>query len=149
MDHETGPIPEKFGRNEALERLEAEMDWDAIVAIVADVYSVPTDRPAYPPLVMVKVMLLQRSHDASDAEMEGELNDLLTFRRFLGLGLGPTPDRTTIRRFRSQLAARGLTRRLFDEIDRQFDALGLTLRGGVTRYAELVPAPPDPADPAG
>ena len=49
------------------------VDWDRIGKIVDEVYSAPEGRPSYPPLMMVKVMLLQQWYNASDPEMEAAL----------------------------------------------------------------------------
>ena len=61
-------------------------------------------RPAYPSLLMFKVLLLQSLYGLSDAEMEEALGDRLSFRRFVGLSLtDAVPDHTTICRFRNLL----------------------------------------------
>jgi len=46
-----------------------------------------TGRPAYPPLVMLWVLLLQGWYGLGDPGMEEALGDRLSFRRFAGLGL--------------------------------------------------------------
>ena len=50
----------------------------------------------------------------SDTLMEEALDDRISFRRFVGLGLeDDTPDYSTISRFRTELANRGLAETLF------------------------------------
>ena len=51
------------------------------------VYSAPEGRPSYPPLTMVKILLLQQWYTLSDTLMEEALDDRISFRRFVGLGL--------------------------------------------------------------
>ena len=100
-----------MGRNEHLERLDAVIDWDRVDGLLADIHLSQDGRPAYPPLLMAKVMLLQQWHSASDPEMEDTLYDRISFRRFVGLGFEDgTPDHSTISRFRTELGRRGLAR---------------------------------------
>ncbi len=50
-------------------------------------------QPGYPPLVMLRVLLLQNWYGLSDPELEIALADRLSFRRFCGLSLqDETPD---------------------------------------------------------
>ena len=61
----------------------------------------------------------------------------LSFRRFCGFALdAPTPDETTIWRFREQAGA--LLEAAFEEINRQLDAKGLVVRQGTLMDATLV-----------
>ena len=148
MHRQVGPpsfadalLPEKVGRNAQLEQVDAVLDWEPVAAVVRDIYAAPEGRPSYPPLVMVKVLLLQQWYTASDPEIEGALWDRLSFRRFVGLGLqDPVPDHSTISRFRSALAARGLGERLFAEVTRQLDAAGWLVKAGTLLDATLVAA---------
>ena len=134
-------IPDRMGRDERLERLDAVIDWDRVDALLADVHSSRDGRPAYPPLLTAKVMLLQQWHNASDPEMEDALYDRLSFRRFVGLGFeDATPDHSTISRFRTELGRRGLARELFADVHRQLDDLDLVLKHGTIMDATLVDA---------
>ena len=134
-------IPDRMGRNERLERLDAVIDWDRVDGLLADIHSSRDGRPAYPPLLMAKVMLLQQWHSASDPEMEDALYDRLSFRRFVGLGFeDATPDHSTISRFRTELGRRGLAREIFAEVNRQLDDLDLVLKHGTIMDATLVDA---------
>src|SRR5258708_3131098 len=64
---------------------------------------------AYPPLMMFKVLLLQRWYGLSDPAMEAALFDRLSFLRFVGLSAeDETPDHTTIWRFREAVSKAGL-----------------------------------------
>lgn len=100
-------LPGKVGRNERLERIAAVVDWDRLAVLVEGIYAAPAGRPSYPPVVMVKVLLLQQWYDASDEAMEEALWDRVSFKRFVGLGLeDAAPDHSTISRFRKQVAER-------------------------------------------
>ena len=134
-------VPAKVGRNAQLEQVDAVLDWEPVAAVVRDIYAAPEGRPSYPPLVMVKVLVLQQWYNASDPEIEAALWDRLSFRRFVGLGLqDPVPDHSTISRFRSALAARGLGERVFAEVTRQVDAAGWLVKAGTLLDATLVAA---------
>ena len=124
-------LPETLGRNDRLERIGREIEWDGFDALVAGVYSAPEGRPSYPPLTMVKILLLQQWYTLSDTLMEEALDDRISFRRFVGLGLeDDTPDYSTISRFRTELANRGLAEKLFHELGRQVGEAGSVRQGG-------------------
>ena len=105
------------GSNARLERIEGLIDWSSLGAVLEGVYDSTKGRPSYPPLVLLKVLLLQGWYGLSDPGMEEALADRLSFRRFVGLGLEDTvPDHSTISRFRTLLAQRGLAERVFAEV---------------------------------
>ena len=93
-------LPETLGHNERLERIAEAFDWDRFDRLLARVHSAQEGRPSYPPLMMVKVLLLEQWYNLSDPQMEEALQDRISFRRFVGLGLqDDTPDYSTISRF--------------------------------------------------
>ena len=133
--------PQRLGRNAQLERITALVDWAPLAAIVSVVYAAPRGRPAYPPLLMVKALLLREWYALSDEQLEAALWDRVSFRRFVGLGLdADAPDRSTVSRFRLQLVRRGLARPLFDELNGQLEAQALVLKQGTLLDATLVEA---------
>ena len=134
-------LSETLGQNERLERIAAAVDWERLGRVVAGIYASPEGRPSYPPLLMVKVLLLEQWYNLSDPQMEEALGDRLSFRRFVGLGLqDDTPDHSTISRFRSELAGRGLSERLFEELGAQLEEQGLLVKTGTLLDATLVEA---------
>ena len=91
--------------------------------------------------MMVKVLLLEQWYKLSDPQMEEALWDRISFRRFVGLGLGDgTPDHSTISRFRTELAKRGLSEKLFEELVAQLEKQGLMVKEGTLMDATLVEA---------
>ena len=145
-------LPEGLGRNSRLERIDEEVEWERFEALVEGIYSAAEGRPSYPPLTMVKVLLLEQWYNLSDPQMEEALWDRISFRRFVGLGLGDdTPDYSTISRFRKELAKRGLSEKLFEELVAQLDRRGLMVKEGTLMDATLVEAqvkrPPMSAGP--
>jgi len=141
-------LPAGFGRNARLERISGLIDWAPVEALVKRVRPGQTGRPPYRALAMVKALLLQQWYGLSDPGLEEALSDRVSFRRFCGLSLEePTPDETTLCRFRLALVAAGLGEALFAEVSRQLDAAGYVLKAGTLIDASLVEAsvrrPPD------
>ncbi|RZM11801.1 MAG: IS5 family transposase [Sphingomonas sp.] len=127
------------GVNTRLDRIAALLDWRCLERLLAGVYASGTGRPSYPPLVLLKVLLLESWYGLSDPAMEEALGDRLSFRRFAGLGLEEAvPDHSTISRFRSLLAKRGLADAVFVEVARQLDAQGVTIRSGTLIDATVI-----------
>ena len=134
-------LPERVGRNARLERIDAAVDWTQLAQVVDGIYASPSGRPSYPPVVLVKVLVLQQWYDASDEAMEEALWDRVSFKRFVGLSLeDAVPDHSTISRFRKEVAKRGLGRRLFEELGRQLDERGLLVKKGTLLDATIVEA---------
>ena len=132
-------------RNEMLERLIGLIDWAACGHLLRGLHASPEGAPAYPPLTMLKAMLLQQWYGLSDPGLEEALSDRLSFRRFCGLPLdADVPDHSTISRFRNALQEGGLDRRIFEEVNRQIDRRGLILRQGTLIDASLIPAAVNP-----
>jgi IS5 family transposase len=101
-------------------------------------------------LMMLKALLLQQWYGLSDADLEEALNDRMSFRRFVGLGLEEAaPDHTTLCRFRNELAKEGVSEKLFEEFGRQLEARGLILKRGTMIDASLVATPHRPGSADG
>jgi IS5 family transposase len=128
-----------------LDRLDALTDWRALGGMLSGLHDSPEGAPAYPPLTMLKALLLQQWYGLSDPGLEEALSDRLSFRRFCGLPLDAgVPDHSTINRFRNALRQNGLDRQIFDEINRQLTKRGLILRQGTLIDASLIPAAVNP-----
>ena len=68
-------------------------------------------RPAYDPVLMFKILVIQAQNGLSDDKTEFLINDRLSFMRFLGLGLSDrVPDAKTIWVFRERLTRAGRDR---------------------------------------
>lgn len=99
-------------------------------------------RPAFDPVSMFKVLILQAQHNLSDARMEFMIRDRLSWMRFLGFALGgPTPDENTIRLFRNKLTESGTLKRVMKAFDWQLHKKGYIPMAGQIVDASLVPAP--------
>jgi IS5 family transposase len=115
------------------------IDWQPFERLLADIHPSRRGEPSYPPLMMFRVLLLQRWYQLSDPQMEEALYDRLSFQRFAGLALADdTPDHSTIFRFRDQVTRRGLMGPLLDELARQLDASGAILKQGTLIDATII-----------
>ena len=77
-----------------------------------------TGRPSYDSLILFKIELLCTWYCFSDGEVEEQVNDRLSFSRFVGLGLEDTaPDSTTVCRFRNTLVEAELYDMVLNEIN--------------------------------
>jgi IS5 family transposase len=138
-------IDPRLGSNERLSRIDALIDWSPLAAIVRKLRGGSQGRPPYDALLMVKALYLQALYDLSDPGLEAALLDRLSFRRFCGLGLdSPTPDETTILRFRHAAAEMQVMQACFAEINRQLEVKGLILKKGTLMDATLVAATHNP-----
>src|SRR5918996_599116 len=134
-------LPTTVGSNKRLERIAEQVDWAPIEAVLQRLRQARTGRPAYPPLVQLKALLLQQWYRLSDRDLEEALADRLSFRRFCGLGLDEAvPDATTLSRFRIDLAAAGLAEAVLETLDGQLEEGGLLLKAGTMIDATLVEA---------
>lgn len=94
-------------------------------------------RPAYPALMMFKVLLIQTLYNLSDEKMEEALADRLSFKRFCGFAIEDmTPDKTTICRFRNSL--QGFEGNFLDMVNEQLDEQGMRIRKGTLVDASIV-----------
>lgn len=83
------------------------IDWNPIRNIIEMAYTKgckSTGRPSYDSIVLFKIELLRTWYGLSDGEVEEQVNDRLSFSRFVGLSLEDiAPDSTTVCRFRNIL----------------------------------------------
>ena len=135
-----GALARRAGRRQdALAEISKLVDWAAIDHLLSGIHRARKGEAAYPPLMMFKVVLLQRWYDLSDPAMEAALFDRMSFLSFVGLSAeDETPDHSTIWRFRQRLAQDGLVERLFAELSRQLDRHGVTIKQGTLIDASLV-----------
>ena len=96
-------------------------------------------RPFWPALVMIKCVMLQKWFNLSDPQLEEQLKDRISFRRFVGLSQADrTPDETTFVVFRRRLREAKLDQTIFDVVLRHIDAQGLLVRNGTIVDATII-----------
>jgi IS5 family transposase len=91
---------------------------------------------------MFKILILQRLYNLSDEQMEYQINDRLSFMRFLGLNISDTiPDQNTIWLFRENLTRGNVIEKLFKKFDAYLDNRGIIAHKGSIVDASFVEAP--------
>ena len=131
--------PQLVSGSGRLDQLHGLVKWYRFEKVLRSLRGSGPGRPAYSPLLMFQVLLLQSLYGLSDAETEEALADRLSFRRFVGLALSDAvPDHSTICRFRNLLIEQGMLEQLFAELDRQLDKAGLILRRGTMLDATVI-----------
>ena len=115
-----------------LDKIDKIIDWGRIKRILDKKYKWTKNaagNPAYPPLPMFKILLVERWEKLSDEQMEFALRDRFSIIRFVGFSvMSDTPDYSTISRFRNRLLELKIYDRLFDEINKQLTKKGFMVR---------------------
>jgi IS5 family transposase len=100
---------EKLSRlGDSLEKLNKYINWERFRGILTRALKKeaqgPGGRPPFDYVMMFKILILQKIYNISDDQTEYQINDRLSFQRFLGLALCDTvPDAKTIWHFREEL----------------------------------------------
>jgi transposase, IS5 family len=138
------PIPDSFvsvdvsrrtRRSKFLQQIDALIDW---TVFEKELYKVckrslqdAAGRPAYNPLVLLKMMLLQAWYNLSDMGVEDMVNDTLSANAFCELRVEDTvPDHSTLGRFRSELSEKRAMNRLLTKLNNQLEHHGIEVRQG-------------------
>lgn len=91
-----------------LAQIESYIDFAALAAEVDRVAPRPVSpqggRPPYPTETMVRILVLKRLYNLSDEQMEYQLLDRMSYKRFCGLASAVNiPDRTTVWTFENRI----------------------------------------------
>ncbi len=129
-----------------LQQVNKIINWKPIERILADIHPARKGRPAFDPVFMFKILLLQQWFNLSDPQAEAQINDRISFKLFLGMDITDTgPDETTICRFRKEIGDKA--ERLLDEINRrQFLEKGIVVRTGTMMDASFIQAAARPGN---
>lgn len=143
-------IDERYARlseaGDPLEKLNSVVPWEVFGKPLANALKRSDGskggRPAYDTVMMFKVLVLQALYSLSDDQAEFQIQDRLSFMRFLGLGLGDhVPDAKTIWLFREHLVQAGAVENLFARFDKHLAKAGYLAMGGQIVDATVVAAP--------
>jgi transposase, IS5 family len=131
-----------------MEKINAIVNWSRIDNLLMKNYPVGKSaegNEAYPPLILMKALLLQQWFKIdSDPELETQINDRISFKKFLGLSFDdPAPEHSTFSRFRSRFSKETM-RKINHELLSQFASKGLTINEGIAIDARLVQSASDP-----
>jgi IS5 family transposase len=125
-----------------LEKINQVINWSKVEEILMAHYTVGISREgadAYSPLMLLKGLLLQKWYRIdSDPELENQINDRISFKKFIGLSFDQhSPDHSTFSRFRGRLSKEAMTR-INSVVLKQFFQKGLTINEGVAVDARPV-----------
>lgn len=108
-----------------LRRLKSITDLSFVNRLVSKLYSKGMGRPSWPPVLMVKALLLQYLYNISDESLEEALTANLFFKYYCDLDWNARgPDATTLVKFRARLGPEKFAR-IFNEIVQQASDHGL------------------------
>jgi len=129
-----------------LERLNKGVDFEMFRTLLEDKLSkMPKGsggRPPYDYVLMFKILILQRYYNISDEQVEYQINDRMSFMRFLDLSIADDiPDSRTVWSFREQLTDLGLVEELFSLFLKELDRLHLIVNEGKIIDASFVEVP--------
>ncbi|MCP4779751.1 MAG: transposase, partial [Hyphomicrobium sp.] len=119
-------LSKKGDRLEAIDKL---VCWESFRADIEAVVMTPDDtkksnagRKPIDAIVLFRMLVVQTLYNLSDEETEFQINDSMTFMRFIGKGLeGRIPDATTLWLFREKLASAGLIEKLLERFDQHLE----------------------------
>ena len=123
-----------------LGEIEKMIGWEKFRPIIADIYrDDPIDggRPNIDEILLIKLLVLQQWHGHSDYELEIQALGRSSFQHFLGYP-DTIPDRSTIWRFRERLIKNKKEEALCEELQRQINARGLTIKRGMIQMHHLL-----------
>jgi len=132
-------------QGDPLERLDKVVEWEYFRDTIEKVNKkkmVSAGPKPYDPLLMFKILILQRYYNLSDSQIEYQILDRLTFCRFLGLSLNDkVPDEKTVWDFRNRLIEKGLEKDLFEKFTALLETHGLIAHEGKIIDASFIEAP--------
>ena len=129
-----------------LEHLNQIIDWEMFRPMLAKAVRKPAKgpggRPRFDVVKMFKILVLSRLFNLSDDQTEYQINDRISFMRFLDLGLYDTvPDAKTIWLFRETLKEAEIMEDLFAEFNALLERKGLITHEGTIVDATFVETP--------
>lgn len=129
-----------------LEKLNAVINWEMfrekLTAVCQKGDHTKGGRRPIDVIVKFKASVLRRLYNLSYDQIEYQINDRLTFMRFIGIGLGERVlDSRTIWDFENTLAEAGVIEELFIMFDAMLESEGLITHKGTIVDATFVDAP--------
>ena len=129
-----------------LEKLNGGIDFEIFRSLLEDKLTIEPKgvggRPPYEYVLMFKIMILQRYYNLSDEQVEYQINDRMSFMRFLDLTIADDiPDSRTVWTFRERLTDLDLVEALFDLFIKELESLNMIVNEGKIIDASFVEAP--------
>ncbi|MCF6271519.1 MAG: IS5 family transposase [Melioribacteraceae bacterium] len=125
-----------------LEKINSIVNWEDMLELVKVVDYTDKKKGGRPPkdlLVKIKMLFLQYLYNLSDPELEDQVNDRLSFQKFIGITFATTiPDYTSIWRFRDRLAKHKVNDKIFEKILDSIESKNLLVKRGTIVDATLI-----------
>ncbi|CAN1565444.1 COG3039 Transposase and inactivated derivatives, IS5 family [Flavobacteriaceae bacterium] len=129
-----------------LEKLNAHIDFeifrDLLETRLSKIAKGKGGRKPYDYVLMFKILILQRYYNVSDDQIEYQINDRMSFMRFLNLTIADDiPDSKTVWNFREQLIDLKLIDELFQLFLKELELLNLIINEGKIIDASFIEVP--------
>lgn len=99
-------------------------------------------RRPFDKVMLFKGLIIKRLYDLSNDELEFQITDRTSFRRFLGINENAmSPDANTFWFFNDELSRNGIIDKLFIKFDEYLNQRGYTAQGGTMIDASFVEVP--------
>lgn len=122
-----------------LKQINELINWCELEPLFDGIYDENEGRTSYPPRIMFKALLLGQWYELSDPELEEQIIDRISFRKFLGISISENvPDETTICRFRNKLLKANRSEKLFQLINQQLYRKNILLKKGSIVDASII-----------
>jgi len=117
------------------------VDWKPIYKEISKFYKKGESvvgRPSYDGIVLFKICLIQTWYGLSDYEAEEQVNDRLSFSRFVGISMDEkAPDHSVISRFRTALTQKKAFDKLLIAVNEQLERKDIVVKTGVIVDASI------------
>jgi len=129
-----------------LQRLNRYIDWEVFRGALDGAFETEPKgkggRPPFDKLMMFKALVVQGLYNLSDDQLEYQIVDRSSFKRFLGLKKADkVPDAKTFWHFREQLIEKDVIEGLFKAFNQRLDKAGVFANEGKMVDASFVEAP--------
>ena len=131
---------------DSLEKLNKHINWEDFRGIITRGLKKdskgPGGRPPFDYVMMFKILILQRIYNISDDQTEYQINDRLSFQRFIGIQLNDTvPDAKTIWHFKEELKETKILEKIFSQFTNKLERENIITYSGSIVDATFVEVP--------
>jgi len=139
-------LDELHEMGDPLARLDEVIDWTLFEPVFGQIPKPEPKglggRPPFRPLLMFKALVIQNLYQLSDQQLEFQVTDRLSFKRFLALtDADKSPDEKTFWAFRETLTRHQLIEPLFERFHAALQSKGMFARKGQMVDATFVEVP--------
>lgn len=137
---------ELIEKKDPLRILDEHINWEQFRSTIERAFSnvdySQGGRPPFDRVMMFKVLILQEYYGLSDAQIEFQILDRLSFQKFIGQGLQDrVPDEKTVWLFRETLTKAEVIEELFVQLNKRLEHSGLIANKGKIVDASFAEVP--------